>query len=202
MFSAFFGVLNGWVDHSRDGALINLLIKKINFVFSPVRGTSTFSYSVGTLCYYSSLYHVSLVLGWEWVQDILNILYKKSTCFYPKKYRHNDNQEISLSTTSKDVKVMKERGELETEEVSGYVICIHNSRWWLGCVLEKDLENVQVKLSLLHPSGPSWSFRYPCAPEIVTVPLFRVVLLVELRTTTGRTYTIPQKCKQSSLSYT
>ena len=61
---------------------------------------------------------------------------------------------FSLSTT-KDVKVMKEHGELEMEEVSGYVICIHNSRWWLGCVLEKDLENVQVKLSLLHPSGPS-----------------------------------------------
>ena len=53
---------------------------------------------------------------------------------------------------------MKERGELEMEEVSGYVICIHNNQWWLGCVLEKDLENVQVKLSLLHPSGPSRSF--------------------------------------------
>ena len=43
-----------------------------------------------------------------------------------------------------DVKVMKERGELEMEEVSGYVICIHNNQWWLGCVLEKDLENVQL----------------------------------------------------------
>ena len=86
---------------------------------------------------------------------------------------------FSLSTTSKDVKVMKECGELEMEEVSGYVICIHNNQWWLGCVLKKDLENVQVKLSLLHPSGPSQSFRYRRTPEIVTVPLFRVVLLVE-----------------------
>ena len=67
-------------------------------------------------------------------------------------------KKFSLSTTSKDVKVMKERGELEMEEVSGYVICIHNNQWWLGCVLEKDLENVQVKLSLLHLSGPSLSF--------------------------------------------
>ena len=65
---------------------------------------------------------------------------------------------FSLSTTSKDMKVMRERGELEMEEVFGYVICIHNNQWWLGCVLEKDLENVQVKLSLLHPSGPSRSF--------------------------------------------
>jgi len=84
------------------------------------------------------------------------------------------------------------------EEVSGYVICIHDNQWWLGCVLEKDLENVQVKLSLLHPSGPSRSFWYPCTPEIVTVPLFRVVLLVEPRTTTARTYTIPQNVSKAA----
>ena len=65
-------------------------------------------------------------------------------------------------------------------------------------ILEKDLENVQVKLSLLHPSGPSRSFRYPRTPEIVTVPLFRVVLLVEPRTTTGRTYTIPQNVSKAA----
>ena len=87
---------------------------------------------------------------------------------------------------------MKERGELEMEEVSGYVICIHNNQWWLGC------ENVQVKLSFLHPSGPSRSLRYPGTPEIVTVPLSRVVLLIEPRTTTGRTYTIPQNVSKAA----
>ena len=75
--------------------------------------------------------------------------------FIPKTTDTMTTKRFSLSTTSKDVKVMKECGELEMEEVSGYVICIHNNQWWLGCVLEKDLENVQVKLSLLHPSGPS-----------------------------------------------
>ena len=24
------------------------------------------------------------------------------------------------------------------------VFCIRNNQWWLGCILEKDLENVQV----------------------------------------------------------
>ena len=118
--------------------------------------------------------------------------------FIPKTTDTMTTKRFSLSTTSKNVKVMKERGELEMEEVSGYVICIHNNQWWLGCVLEKDLENVQVKLSLLHPSGPSRSFWYPRTPEIVTVPLFRVVLLVEPRTTTGRTYTIPQNVSKAA----
>jgi hypothetical protein len=57
---------------------------------------------------------------------------------------------------------------------------------------------VQVKLSLLHPSSPNRSFQYPSAPEIVTVPLFRVVLLIEQRTTTGRTYTIPQNVSKAA----
>ena len=78
--------------------------------------------------------------------------------FIPKTTDTMTTKRFSLLTTSKDVKVMKERGELEMEEVSVYVICIHNNQWWLGCVLEKDMENVQTKLSLLHPSGPSRSF--------------------------------------------
>ena len=90
---------------------------------------------------------------------------------------------FSFLTTSKDVQVMKECGELEMEEVSGYVICIHNNQWWL---LEKDLENEQVKLSLLHPGR---SFQYPHTPEIVTVGLS--CWLNQELLTTGRTYTIP-----------
>ena len=119
--------------------------------------------------------------------------------FIPKTTDTMTTKRFSFSTTSKDVKVMKERGELEMEEVSGYVICIHNNEWWLGCVVEKNSENRQVTLSLLRPSGPSRSFRYPRTPEIITVPLFRVVLFVEPRTTTGRTYTIPQTVRNSHL---
>ena len=77
--------------------------------------------------------------------------------FIPKSTDTMTIKRFSLSTTSRDVKVMKERGELEME-VSGYVICIHSNQWWLGCVLEKDLDDVQVKLSLLHSPGPSRSF--------------------------------------------
>ena len=61
---------------------------------------------------------------------------KKSTCFYPEKYQHNDNQEIfTLDYFQRRESIMKERGELEMEEESGYVICIHSNQWWLGCVL-------------------------------------------------------------------
>ena len=38
----------------------------------------------------------------------------------------------------------------------------------------------------------------PRAPEIVTVPLFRVVLLVEPTITTGRTYIIPQNVSKAA----
>ena len=76
---------------------------------------------------------------------------------------------FSFSTTSKDVKVMKESSELEMEDVhvSGYVICIHNNQWWLGCVLEKDLDDVQVhSVYFIHLVQV---FQYPHTLEIITV---------------------------------
>ena len=55
-----FGMLNGWVNHSWDETLISLLIR---FIFHMFGIFKFFSYLVRTLYYYSSLYHISLVLG-------------------------------------------------------------------------------------------------------------------------------------------
>ena len=57
--------------------------------------------------------------------------------------------------------------------------------WWLACVLEKDLENSEVKLTLLHPHCPSRSFKYPSIPDIIVLLVSDILSLVKLRTTTG-----------------
>ena len=95
---------------------------------------------------------------------------------------------------------MKQAEELEMEEVSGYVLCVHRSLWWLACVLEKDAENAELKVTLLHPHGPSRSFRYPSIPDITVLPLVNIITLVNPRTTTGRTYTILQKDTRAASS--
>ncbi len=61
----------------------------------------------------------------------------------------------SFSTTSKEEKVTKQDSELEIDEICGFVMCIHDGKWWLACVLDVDAENAKVQVKFLHPHGPS-----------------------------------------------
>ena len=113
--------------------------------------------------------------------------------FIPKSSDTVSTKRYSFSQESKDQKVVKEPDDLDIYDVSGFVLCIHKGVWWLACVLEKDLDNSEVKLTLLHPHGPSRSFIYPSIPDIIALPVSDILSLVEPRTTTGRVYTISQK---------
>ena len=77
---------------------------------------------------------------------------------------------------------------LELEEVSGFVTRSHNNQWWLQCVIETHTEAVQISLTLLHPPGPSRSYKYPDVQVVVTLPLE----VCPCRWT-GRVYTLTQK---------
>ena len=84
----------------------------------------------------------------------------------------------SSSIITRKDRVTKLPGDLELEEVSGFVTCSYNSEWWLGCVLETHTEEVQVSLTLLHPPDPSRSYKYPDVPVIVTLPLTEILIKV------------------------
>ena len=55
-----------------------------------------------------------------------------------------------------------------------------------------------MEVSLLHPSGPSRSYRYPTIAMIVTLRLSNILVKVDPHTRTGRTYTITQKEKKTT----
>ena len=78
------------------------------------------------------------------------------------------------------------------EDISGFVTCAYNRKWWIACVSEVDNDYSEVKVQLLHPHGPSRSFKYPPTPDIQTVPMADILTKVDLRTTTGRVYSLPQ----------
>ena len=99
----------------------------------------------------------------------------------------------SLSNVSREERVTALASDLELDQVSGYVTCVHNNQWWVACVLKTDSESLEVKLSLLHPHGPCHSFKYPSVPDALTLPLRDILTPVKPRTTTGRVYTISQK---------
>ena len=96
---------------------------------------------------------------------------------------------FSLSTTSKEC----EDDDVPVESISGFVTCVVNREWWLGCVLQMSPDENQVRVTLLHPPGPSNSFRYPMSENIVTVTVKDILTVVDPRTRTGHVYTLSKK---------
>ncbi len=71
--------------------------------------------------------------------------------------------------------VNNEEKQLELWEVSGFVtFAFIMLWWWLACVLDTDVDNDEVKLSLLNSHVPSRSYQYPAIPSVVTIPITNV----------------------------
>jgi hypothetical protein len=69
-------------------------------------------------------------------------------------------------------------------------VCMYDTFWWLGCVLSVSEESNDVKISFLHPHGPSASYIYPAMPHILRLPQSAILAKVSRNTATGRTYTL------------
>ena len=61
--------------------------------------------------------------------------------------------------------------ELDIEQIQGFVTCVYQNQWWVACTIQLDEEN--IKVSFLHPHGPSRSFRNPSTPESPHDPCWR-----------------------------
>jgi len=51
----------------------------------------------------------------------------------------------------------------------------------------------EVRVTLLHPPGPSNSFIYPISEHMMTVAVKDILTVVDPRTRTGRVYTLSKK---------
>ena len=87
----------------------------------------------------------------------------------------------------------KQESELAIDDISGFVTCVYDAHWWLALVLETDKENAELKVTFLHPQGPSHSFKYPTQPDILVVPSSDILTKVNAKTATGHTYTLSRK---------
>ena len=98
-------------------------------------------------------------------------------------------KEYSSSSSSKKERVTIRGDELTLEEITGFITCIYDDQWWVACILQTE-GNVEVKVSFVHPNGPSRSFRYP---DILNIPLSEILTKVDPRTVTGCVYTLTPK---------
>lgn len=107
----------------------------------------------------------------------------------------NDTVQIrcySNSTSYKEEKVCA-KDTIEHEQIAGFVTCWCERKWWLACVLELSQDENMVKVTCLHPPGPSSSFKYPSRDDIRILERSDILALVDPRTRSGRTYTLSKK---------
>ena len=69
----------------------------------------------------------------------------------------------------------------------------HEENWWLACALEVCSDTKEMKLTFLHPHGPSNSFKYPEPQNIHTIPMDDILTLVDPRTRSGHVYSMTKK---------
>jgi hypothetical protein len=86
------------------------------------------------------------------------------------------------------ISVLKEM--IELKDITGFVTCMYDNFWWLGCALSVSEESNDIKISFLHPYGPSASYIYPATPHILWLPQSTILTKVSLNTATGCTYTL------------
>lgn len=118
---------------------------------------------------------------------------RKLHSFVPISKKMLKVKPYSASSHSKDVRVTSSHNEIPDDRISGFVTCVLEQKWWLGCVLQKDTEDPLVTVTLLHPHGPCSSFKYPAAPDVHTLVRRDILTSVDPRTRTGRVYTLTKK---------
>ncbi|GBL80081.1 hypothetical protein AVEN_29089-1 [Araneus ventricosus] len=85
------------------------------------------------------------------------------------------------------------KGEiLNFRDMNGYVISMYNEKWWLSYVLGEN----KVKVTFLHPSGPSPSFLYPLTPHVLWIPSSDIIYKMNPITPTGRVNILPVEEKK------
>ena len=52
-----------------------------------------------------------------------------------------------------------------------YVACKYDEQWWVGMVLEADYASNGIKITFMHPHGPSGSFFWPSKDDVCLMHL-------------------------------
>lgn len=96
----------------------------------------------------------------------------------------------SFSETLRMETTTIQEGDIEFSDMVGFVTCKYDEKWWLGCILDSYEDKQEVKVSFLHPNGPSPSYKYPELTDVLCVHKSDILTRVDPLTATGRVYTL------------
>jgi hypothetical protein len=102
-----------------------------------------------------------------------------NTIIYSASPNYTENHVISVLKDTFDLK-----------DIRGFVSYKYDNFWWLGCVPSVSEESNGVKISSLHPRGPSASYIHPAMLHILQLPQSAILAKVSSNTATGSTSTL------------
>ena len=59
----------------------------------------------------------------------------------------------STETSSERHHINIPSATLSLEQIKGFVTCIYNGAWWLGCVMNVNTTSEEILINFLHPKG-------------------------------------------------
>ena len=75
-----------------------------------------------------------------------------------------------------------------------YLACSYDGKWWVGNIQEICMEEKDLKVSFMHPHGPSKSFKWPGNQDVCWVPVEAILSILKPPATRhGRIYTLDQR---------
>ncbi|KAK6180046.1 hypothetical protein SNE40_012265 [Patella caerulea] len=102
-------------------------------------------------------------------------------------------REFSSSNSSRLESVTAEHSSPLQMNLAGYVTVQYDSKWWLASILESLPSEREVKVNFLHPNGPSNNFFFPDIEDQYIIDSRDILVPVNPKTATGRTYTLSKK---------
>lgn len=105
---------------------------------------------------------------------------------------------FSYDTNYSIMRTTRLENKLPMTEVNGYVTVTYDRKWWLAYVLDKNESEDEIKVTFLHPAGPSPSYSYPQRADNLCVSLNDILFKVNPITPTGRVYRLSEKDTQKS----
>lgn len=121
---------------------------------------------------------------------------QKKHCFIPQSTFQLKTKTFSASSDSIIDNVVKSEDYVPLEDINGFVACLYDNKWYVGCVLNLIEDRNEVQISFLQPHGPSPSFTFPSRADILSVPTSDILAKADLSTATGRTYNLQNKDEQ------
>ncbi|CAF2174414.1 unnamed protein product [Rotaria magnacalcarata] len=123
---------------------------------------------------------------------------QKVHCIRPISKEFVEVFAYSFATESRQERVtitQKSTNDIPLSSMKGYCVAVYDDHWYLACILEVMPETNELRLSFLHPHGPTRSFAYPSPPDELIIDASDMLMIVNPITMTGRTYSLKQ-CEQ------